>query len=141
MYRSKQIDAQLDDVWMPESTHIFYFALHSVLCSRSIYDLLRNKLHGDFVTRKCMCRHCRVLIRTSPVYTNGARHVLLTFPNVPSAISDITVYSPSLEAGTGLMGSASGMLAEKDRGRVWGRWRNVVVWILFGDRDNISLAR
>jgi hypothetical protein len=95
------VHIQLDDMRMPQSPHVLDLPLDSCLGLRHVNDSLGDVLHSDLLTGDGM--HCLYEKCMSQPYTAipsiSRRDVLLTLPNVPSAISPITVYSPSFEAG------------------------------------------
>ena len=44
-------------MWVTKSTHIFDLALNTILGTRHIDNVLRDKLHGDLVTGERMKGH------------------------------------------------------------------------------------
>ena len=96
------VDIQLDDMWMPEGAHVLDLTLDPGLGFGHVDDGLGDILHGDPLSSDGMCRHWQDEKKGDQPGTKGrsasARDVLLTFPKVPSAMSPMTVYSPSLEA-------------------------------------------
>lgn len=95
---------QFDDMWVSEGSHVLEFTSHTGLCLFSLDDGFGYVLHGDGVAGYCVCGHW---YEDQPLLsgTGGFDDALLTFPKVPSAMSEMTVYSPSFDGGYIVMSS------------------------------------
>ena len=89
---------QLDDVRVPESAHVLHLALHPGLSPMLGNGVLRDELHSDLLAGHGVYGHYIPPSQTRKI-TRVHVCLLFTLPNVPSAISSTTVYSPSLYAG------------------------------------------
>ena len=112
-------DIQLDDVGVSQCAHVLDLALDSCLCPVLRDSVLRDVLHGHLLTGHGMHGNYPLPRKTEGDRWNARgwhADSLFTFPNVPSAISPITVYSPSLFAGN-LYGESSAMMVCRQSGR------------------------
>lgn len=92
---------------MPQRPHVVDFSLNSGLCLSLINDLLGDKLHGySMACDSVDCHYSEMLELVEEMVRRRRVYELLTLPNVPSAISETTVYSPSLEGGNAPLTSA-----------------------------------
>lgn len=98
--------------------HVLYLALDSDFGLGLVDNGLRYELHCDFVSGHRVHGHCEIAAASAKdfVCPGSCNHVLLTLPNVPSAMSCITVYSPSFEGGSSVAESlGSFMVVESSK--------------------------
>jgi hypothetical protein len=85
-------------MWMSQGAHILYLSLHASLRPVVVDGGFRYVFHGDPLSGDRVGGHWSSVTLESKLGVSKY-HILFTLPKVPSAMSLLTLYSPSLEAG------------------------------------------